>query len=212
MWELDYEESWVLKNWCFWTVVVEKILESSLGCKEIQPVHYKGDQSWVFFWRNDAKAETPVLWPPHVKSWLFEKTLMLRKIEVGRRRGWQRMKWLDGITDLMGISLSKLWELVMDREAWHAAVHGFAKSRTQLSDWTELKKGIVNKPTDGICGLQERKVLQCGSPRSKYSGIPFPLSEIWLCLPLAKPLGKPETIELLVWWWQSGGEGCRVEL
>ena len=159
MWELDHKESWAPKNWCFWTMELEKTLESPLDCKEIQPVHPKGNESWIFIGRTDAEAETPILWPPDAKNWLIWKDPDAGKdwwlgVE-GDDRGWDG--WMASLTQWT-LSLSRLQELVMDREAWSAA--GVAKNWTWLSYWTEVKPslGFVTHYSTNLIFLSVQRV------------------------------------------------------
>ena len=143
MWELDHKEGWALKNWCFWTVVLEKTLESPLDCKEIKPVNLKGSQPWILIGRTDVEAEASILGPPDAKSQLIGKDPDAWKDWRQKRRGQQGTRLLDSNTDSMDMSLSKLWEIVEDKVGWCATVHEVTESWTRFSDWTTI---IVPSP------------------------------------------------------------------
>ena len=156
--ELGHKEGWALKNWCSWTVVLEKTLENPLDCKEIYPIHPIGDQSWIFIRGTDAEIGVPMLWPPDAKNWLIRKDPDVGKIEGRRRgegddRGWDG--WMASPTWWTWVWASSGKELVMDREAWHSAVHGVTKSQTWLSDWTSTKHNQWPPSSSGFCFMRE---------------------------------------------------------
>ena len=153
MWELDHKKSWVPMNWCFWIIVLEKTLESPLDCKKINPVHPKGDQSWIFIGRTDAEAETPILWPSDMKSWFIGKDPDAGKDWRQKEKRETVDEMVSGITNSVFMNLSKLQEIVKDREAWHAVVHKVSTLDTMEQQWQQQWQGPPDRnaalPTPG---------------------------------------------------------------
>ena len=188
MWKLDCEEGWALKNWCFWSVVLEKTLESPLDCKEIQPVHSKGDQSWVFFGRNDAKAETLVLWPPHAKNWLIGKISHAGRDWGQEEKGTTENEMVGWHHQLDGCEFEWTPGVGWTLEAWRAAIHGVTKSQTWLSNWTELNTLLV------YC----LSTILCNGTFCSAANV------LYLCCPIWKPLAYVG-IEHLKCGWDDWG-------
>ena len=154
MWELNHKKGWMPKNWAFPIEVLKRTLESPLAYKEIKPVQRKGNQPWLFIGRTDVEAEAAVFWPPDVKSCLIGKNPDAGKDWGQKERGQRRIRWFDSINDLKDMNFSRLWEMVEDRGAWHASVHGVSKSCTWLNNWTTITLyWVANEQSEWRCEI-----------------------------------------------------------